>query len=600
MTTSDDFGSVCDPEHIERLQKNLEKVDELSKRLIEVMSNKRAHNAALDGPNQDLFARAATAYWAGAVQNPAKLLEQQVEFWGKSVMNFAEAQQVLAQEPEKEAQPKSADRRFSNPMWQSNPYFNFIKQQYQTNADAIRQSVSEVVELEGTDKQRLSYFADQIVDMMAPTNFLATNPDALEKAVETEGQSLIDGLENLVADLEANNGELIVKLADESAFELGENIATSEGEVVYRNRMMELIQYSPTTETVHETPIVLFPPWINKFYILDLKAQNSLIKWVVEQGYTLFVVSWINPDESYADVGMEDYIQDGFLTAIDVVKKICNVKQVNAVGYCIAGTTLSLTLSLMKQRGDTSVKSATFFTALTDFGDQGEFTPFLQNDFIDGIEAEVTEVGLLRSYIMARTFSFLRSNDLVYGPAIRSYMMGQTPPAFDLLYWNGDGANLPAKMAVQYLRGLCQRNEFAGDGFELMGHKLRLSDVDVPLMSITCETDHIAAWKACYRGVQQMGSRSKSFIVSESGHIAGIVNPPSKKKYGHYTNKNLKQDADGWFADAEFNEGSWWPRWQSWLKKRSGKQVEARQPGDSDHTPLAPAPGTYVRVSARR
>ena len=506
----------------------------------------------------------------------------------------------MAQEPEKEAQPKSADRRFSNPMWQSNPYFNFIKQQYQTNADAIRQSVSEVVELEGTDKQRLSYFADQIVDMMAPTNFLATNPDALEKAVETEGQSLIDGLENLVADLEANNGELIVKLADESAFELGENIATSEGEVVYRNRMMELIQYSPTTETVHETPIVLFPPWINKFYILDLKAQNSLIKWVVEQGYTLFVVSWINPDESYADVGMEDYIQDGFLTAIDVVKKICNVNQVNAVGYCIAGTTLSLTLSLMKQRGDTSVKSATFFTALTDFGDQGEFTPFLQNDFIDGIEAEVTEVGLLRSYIMARTFSFLRSNDLVYGPAIRSYMMGQTPPAFDLLYWNGDGANLPAKMAVQYLRGLCQRNEFAGDGFELMGHKLRLSDVDVPLMSITCETDHIAAWKACYRGVQQMGSRSKSFIVSESGHIAGIVNPPSKKKYGHYTNKNLKQDADGWFADAEFNEGSWWPRWQSWLKKRSGKQVEARQPGDSDHTPLAPAPGTYVRVSARR
>ncbi|NIZ60047.1 class I poly(R)-hydroxyalkanoic acid synthase [Sedimentitalea sp. CY04] len=600
MTTSDDFGYVCDSEHIEKLQKNMEKVDQLSKRLIEVMSNKRAHNAALDGPNQDLFARAATAYWAGAVQNPAKLLEQQVEFWGKSVMNFAEAQQVLAQEAAEEPKANSTDRRFSNPMWQSNPYFHFIKQQYQTNAESIRKSVAEVGELEATDKKRLSYFADQIVDMMAPTNFLATNPDALEKAVETDGQSLIDGLKNLVADLEANNGELIVKLADESAFELGENIATSEGEVVYRNRMMEVIQYSPTTETVHETPIVLFPPWINKFYILDLKAQNSLIKWVVEQGYTLFVVSWINPDESYADVGMEDYVQDGFLTAIDVVKKICKVKQVNAVGYCIAGTTLSLTLALMKQRGDTSVKSATFFTALTDFGDQGEFTPFLQNDFIDGIEAEVNEVGLLRSYIMARTFSFLRSNDLVYGPAIRSYMMGQTPPAFDLLYWNGDGANLPGKMAVQYLRGLCQRNEFAGEGFELMGHKLRLSDVEVPLMSITCETDHIAAWKACYRGVQQMGSRSKSFIVSESGHIAGIVNPPSKKKYGHYTNKNLKQDADGWFADAEFNEGSWWPRWQSWLKKRSGKQVEARKPGDSDHTPLAPAPGTYVRVSARR
>ncbi|WIY25384.1 class I poly(R)-hydroxyalkanoic acid synthase [Parasedimentitalea psychrophila] len=600
MTTSDKADPMHSSDSIEKLKKNMDQVEVLSQRLIEVMGRKKPHNAALDGPNQDLFARAATAYWAEAAQNPARLLEQQIEFWGKSVMNFAEAQQVSTSESAESAAASPKDRRFANPMWQSNPYFHFIKQQYLTNAAAIRQSVAEVDDLEGIDKTRLGYFADQIVDLMAPTNFLATNPDALEKAVETEGQSLIDGLENLVADLEANNGELIVKLADESAFELGVNIATSEGEVVYRNRMMELIQYSPTTETVHETPIVLFPPWINKFYILDLKAQNSLIKWVVEQGYTLFVVSWVNPDESYADVGIEAYIQEGFLTAFDVVKQICKVSQVNAVGYCIAGTTLSLTLSLLKQRGDTSVKSATFFTALTDFGDQGEFTPFLQDDFIDGIEAEVAEVGLLRSYIMARTFSFLRSNDLVYAPAIRSYMMGQTPPAFDLLYWNGDGANLPAKMAVQYLRGLCQGNEFAGDGFELMGHKLRLSEVDVPLMSITCETDHIAAWKACYQGVQQMGSRSKSFIVSQSGHIAGIINPPSKKKYGHYTNADLKLDAADWFDGAKFNEGSWWPRWQSWLKKRSGKQVAARQPGDSDHPPLAPAPGTYVKLNARR
>ncbi|PCJ05908.1 MAG: class I poly(R)-hydroxyalkanoic acid synthase [Rhodobacteraceae bacterium] len=600
MTTSDDFGSSITPEHIERLKKNMDHVEQLSKRLVEVMAQKKAHNTALNGPNQDLFARAATAYWAEAVQNPARLLEQQVEFWGKSVMNFAEAQQSLAQNSVEVATPKSTDRRFANPMWQNNPYFHFIKQQYLTNADAIRQSVAEISDLEGKDKQRLSYFADQIVEMMAPTNFLATNPDALEKAVETEGQSLVDGLENLVADLEANNGELVVRLADESAFELGRNIATTEGEVVYRNRMMELIQYTPTTKTVFDTPIVLFPPWINKFYILDLKAQNSLIKWVVEQGHTLFVVSWINPDESYAEVGMEDYIQDGYLTAFEEVKQICNVKQVNAVGYCIAGTTLGLTLSLMKQRGDTSVKSATFFTALTDFGEQGDFTPFLQNDFIDGIEEEVMQVGMLRSYITARTFSFLRSNDLVYAPAIRSYMMGQTPPAFDLLYWNGDGANLPAKMAVQYLRGLCQRNEFAGDGFELMGHRLQLSEVDVPLMAITCETDHIARWKDCYRGVQQMGSGSKSFIVSESGHIAGIINPPSKKKYGHYTNVDLTVDADDWFEGAQFHQGSWWPRWQTWLEKRSGKQVAARKPGDSTHPALAPAPGTYVKVSARR
>ncbi len=600
MTTSEGEMGQVNEEHIERIKENLEKVEALSKRLIEVMASKKAHAPALDGPNQELYARAATAYLTDALQNPAKLLEQQIEYWGKSVLNFAEAQQALTTGEVNEDEPKSKDKRFSNPLWDTNPYFRLIRQQYQTNAEAIAQAVSSVEDLEEKDKQRLQYFSQQIIDLMAPTNFLATNPDALEKAVETEGQSLIQGLENLVSDLEANDGELVVKLADDSAFEVGANIATSPGDVVYRNRMMELIQYKPATETVHETPIVLFPPWINKFYILDLKTQNSLIKWVTEQGYTLFVVSWINPDSTYADVGMEDYIQDGFLTAIEKAKQICKVKQVNTVGYCIAGTTLSLTLSLLKQRGDKSVKSATFFTALTDFGDQGEFTPFLQNDFVDGIEDQVAKDGLLRAWILGRTMSFLRSRDLIYTPAIRSYMMGETPPAFDLLYWNGDGSNLPGKMAVEYLRGLCQGNEFVGDGFEMLGHKLHVRDVDVPLMAITCETDHIARWKDCYRGVQQMGSKSKTFVVSESGHIAGIVNPPSKKKYGHYTNPDLKLDAEDWLKDADFHEGSWWPMWGAWLKKRSGKQVPARETGDSEHPSLCPAPGSYVLLRANR
>ncbi len=599
MTTSDVLEPETSPEHLERLKENLEKVEQLSKRLVEVMATKKPHHPGLDAPNHELFARAATSYWASMLENPAKLLEHQIEYWGKSVLNFAEAQQVLAGHTGEDDDDGPQDRRFSNPMWEKNPYFRFIKHQYLTNAEAIRDAVEEAGDLNPVDKQRLSYFADQIIHMMAPTNFLPTNPDALERALETEGQSLIQGLENLVADLEANGGELVVRLADDTAFEIGRNLATTPGEVVYRNRMMELIQYRPTTDTVHETPIVLFPPWINKFYILDLKAQNSLIKWVTEQGYTLFVVSWINPDASYAEVGLEDYIEGGFLTAIDEVKKICKVKQVNAVGYCIAGTTLSLTLSLMKQRGDKSVKSATFFTALTDFGDQGEFTPFLQNDFVDAIEEQIGDDGMLPSYIMARTFSFLRANDLVYGPAIRSYMMGETPPAFDLLYWNGDGANLPGKMAIQYLRGLCQSNDFVNEGFEILGHKLHVRDVDVPLMAVTCETDHIARWKDCYRGVQQMGARSKTFIVSQSGHIAGIVNPPSRNKYGHYTNEDLKVDAAAWMDGAKFHEGSWWPRWEAWLKKRSGKQVPAREPGDSSHPPLVAAPGDYVRKVAR-
>ena len=584
----------------ERMEENLRKVEALGARLSQIMVGRDTHQASLDGPNQELFAKAAASYWTEAVQNPAKMIEQQVSYWSKSVGHFMEAQQALAKG--KLAAPEDTspeDRRFANPLWKSHPYFNFVKQQYQINAEALGQAVDHVADLAPHEKKRLQYFSRQIIDMMSPTNFLATNPDALERAVATEGESLIRGLENLIADLEANNGELIVRLADESAFELGRNIATSPGKVVYRNKLFELIQYSPSTEEVDATPIVIFPPWINKFYILDLKAQNSLVKWIVDQGYTLFMVSWVNPDQSHRDIGMGDYIEDGFLTAIREIKEITAQEQVHAVGYCIAGTTLSLTLSLMKQRGDTSVKSATFFTALTDFSDQGEFQPFLTDDFIDGIEAETKDKGILPSVIMARTFSFLRSNDLVYGPAIKSYMLGDTPPAFDLLYWNGDGANLPQRMAMEYLRGLCQQNKLVEGGFELLGHRLKLEDIDVPLIAIGCETDHIAPWKDSYRGVRMMGSEDKTFVMTQSGHIAGIVNPPSKGKYGHYTNDNLSLDHEDWLEGAKFHEGSWWPRWGAWLENRSDGKVDARIPGEKGRDTLGDAPGTYVVRKAR-
>ena len=597
MTTNDNAAG----ENLERLNENLAQVERLSQRLVEVMGRHKPLRKDLNAPNQEVFANAATAYWTEMMNNPGKVLEQQLDFWAKSVKHFVDAQHLIAQgRIEAPEDPTPQDRRFKNPLWQSNPYFNFIKQQYLLNSRAIADAVDGLDGLDDLEKHRIEYFSQQIIDMMSPTNFLGTNPDALEKAVETEGLSLIKGLENMIADLESNNGELIVTLADENAFEIGRNIATTPGKVVFRNHMFELLQYSPTTETVHEVPLIIFPPWINKYYILDLKEQNSMIKWAVDQGYTVFIVSWINPDRSYANIGMEEYINDGFMVAFDEVKKLTKQKQVNAVGYCIAGTTLHLTLSLMKKRKDKSVKSATFFTCLTDFADQGEFTPFLQNDFIDGIDDEINEEGILRSFIMQRTFSFLRSNDLIYGPAIKSYMMGEAPPAFDLLYWNGDGSGLPGKMAHQYLRRLCQDNQFVNEGVELCGETLHISDVDVPVISITCETDHIARWKDCYRGFQQTKSKNKTFVVSESGHIAGIVNPPSKKKYGHYTNSDLSVDSDTWMKGADYNEGSWWPLWDTWLSSRSGKQIAAREPGDSEHPVLCDAPGTYVAVKATR
>lgn len=595
MTTNDlgDVSGIIDPaQSLQKLEANLSHLDTLTKRLTAVMAHKREVPASLQGPSQDLYTKAAGAYLTEMVQNPAKIWEQQIGFWGKTVKHYIEATQVLAQGKlvaPPDATPK--DRRFSNPLWDTHPYFNFVKQQYLMNAEALTTAVAGLDGLDAHEKTRLAYFSRQIVDMLAPTNFLGTNPDALERAVATEGQSLIDGLENLIGDLERNQGEMVVTLSDKAAFKVGENLGMTPGQVVFRGELFELIQYTPTTETVHETPLVIFPPWINKFYILDLKPQNSLIKWIVDQGFTLFVVSWVNPGPRYRDTTMTDYVEQGYLTAFEQIKTICNVPQVNAVGYCIAGTTLSLTLALLAKRGENPVKAATLFTTLTDFSEPGEVGVFLDNDFVDGIEAESMAKGVLDSFYMSRTFSYLRSNDLIYQPAIKSYMMGQTPPAFDLLYWNGDGTNLPATMAVQYLRGLCQNDQFATSGFEIAGQKVRLSDIQTPICAIACETDHIAPWKFSYRGVQQMGSKDKTFILSESGHIAGIVNPPTKNKYGHWTNPDLTLPAAEWQSTGDKNAASWWPRWGAWLGARSGGQVAARQPVD---TGLGAAPGTYV------
>ncbi|CAM3195648.1 polyhydroxyalkanoate synthase [Paracoccus aminovorans] len=579
----------------EQLATNIERIESLTQRLISALSQRKPHSPGVEMPGPDLFATATSAWMKLLAEQPERVIGQQVSYWGETLRHFAEAQAALARGtlvPPSDEGPR--DRRFSNPLWEAHPFFNFIKRQYQINAQALREAAS-ALDLPGmTDRRRIEWFTRQMIDMMAPTNFLATNPDALEKALATEGESLVRGLENLVRDVEQNSGELIVSLADREAFRVGENIGTTQGTVVARTPLYELIQYKPTTESVHEIPLVIFPPWINKFYILDLKPQNSLIKWIVDQGYTLFVVAWKNPDPGYGDTGMENYVS-AYLEVMDRVLDLTDQKKLNVVGYCIAGTTLALTLSLLKQRGDDRVNSATFFTTLTDFAEQGEFTAYLQDDFVSGIEEEASRTGVLSAQLMTRTFSFLRANDLVWGPAIRSYMLGETPPAFDLLFWNGDGTNLPGRMAVEYLRGLCQQNRFVREGFDLMGHRLHVSEVEVPLCAIACETDHIAPWRDSWRGVAQMGSADKRFILSESGHIAGIINPPSKKKYGHYTSDaGFEQGEQAWRDKAQYHEGSWWGRWRDWLARHAGGMVEARDPGEG----FGPAPGVYVHERA--
>ncbi|MBI1173254.1 class I poly(R)-hydroxyalkanoic acid synthase [bacterium] len=590
MTTEDNDAAA----KLTRLTDNLSRIEALSARLVQAIASRKPHDAALDGPSQEVYMKAASAYLAGMMQNPAKIVESQVSYWSKTLKYYVEAQQAMLKGEPPPAAPAPKDRRFANPIWDTNPAFNYLKQQYLLNAELVQNALGDMDSLESDDRKRVEFFTRQIVDMLSPTNFLGTNPDALEKAVATDGESLVQGLENLVRDIEMNNGNPGVTLADPQAFTVGVNIATTPGSVVFRNHLFELIQYTPVTATTYKTPLLIFPPWINKFYVMDMKPTNSLIRWIVEQGFTLFVVSWVNPDGSYADTTMDDYIREGFLTAMAETRRATGEDKINCVGYCIAGTTLGLTLAHLKKAGDPTVNCATFFTTLTDFSDSGEVGVFLANDFVDGIERQSKSDGILSKAFMSRTFSFLRSNDLIYQPAIKSYMMGEPPPAFDLLFWNGDGTNLPAKMAMEYLRGLCQDDGFAQGTFKVFGNPVRLSDVSVPLCAIACETDHIAHWKGSFNGIKHMGSKDKTFILSQSGHIAGIINPPSKGKYGHYTNDAPMATPEEWLEGATFNAGSWWPRWGAWLAKRSGPQVPAREPGSGPLPVLCPAPGTYV------
>lgn len=577
-----------------QIAENVERIEMLSQRLMAALAHRQMPNPAVEGPGPELYVSAANAWVKMLAEHPARIIEQQVNFWGETLKQYAKASQMLVRgklEAPEDDGPK--DRRFTNPLWQTHPFFNYVKRQYQINADAMRTATSELDMPDAVAKRRLDWLIGQVIDMMAPTNFLATNPDALEKALETEGESLVKGLENLVRDVEQNGGEFLVSLADRDAFTVGENIGTAPGRVVHRAKLFELIQYEPTTEQVHTTPIIIFPPWINKFYILDLKPENSLIRWVVGQGHSLFVVSWKNPDASFADVGMGDYVA-AYIEAMDRVLELTGQKKLNAVGYCIGGTTLTATLGVLKKRGDDRVNSATFFTTLTDFSDLGEFTTFLQDDFLSGIEEEVARKGVFGAALMSRTMSFLRANDLVWSPAIRNYMMGEKPPAFDLLFWNGDSTNLPGRMTLEYLDGLCRRNGLAGDGFAVLGEMVTLADVTVPVCSVACETDHIAPWADCWRGLQKMGSDDKRFILSESGHIAGIINPPSKKKYGHYLGSGFDGDAQDWKAGSQYHPGSWWPVWGKWLAESAGPMVPARHPSDD----LDPAPGKYVHERA--
>ncbi|MEM9850944.1 MAG: alpha/beta fold hydrolase, partial [Pseudomonadota bacterium] len=489
----------------EELQENLQEINDLTQRMLSALAHQKPHSPALESPDYQFYTKAAAAYFAEMMSNPGRIMQAQVGFWTESLKNWSEIQQNIAQGEDMQANPPSRDKRFQNPAWSENPFFALVKRQYDLGSRTIDEITKDMAHLPDREREKVHFFAKQIVDFFSPTNFFATNPDALEKARETNGRSLVEGLRNFVEDLEHNRQGLAVTLADPDAFQVGKDIATTDGAVVWQNRMFQLIQYAPTTQKVYKKPLLIVPPWINKFYILDLRPENSLIKYCVDQGHTVFVMSWVNPDETYKDAGMDTYLSEGVLTALEQVLDITGEKDLNVTAYCIGGTMLACALAYLTAKGeDAKVSKATFFTTMTDFDEPGELGNFLEPGFLKGIVRQVEDVGFLESYFMSRTFSFLRSRDLVYAPAVRNYMMGEKPPAFDLLQWNSDSTNLPGRMAVEYLDRLYVKNELAKGEFELLGEKLRLATIKVPSYVISTIQDHIAPWRSTFRGLSKL------------------------------------------------------------------------------------------------
>ena len=573
----------------DELKKNLEKVDVLTKRLVFIIASK-SKKQQITQPNQDLYYKAAAKYFSEILSNPTKLIENQVKYYKSSLETWSDVQRYFLKQENNNSQKN--DKRFKSVTWEENPYFKMIKQQYLTSSDIIQETITGIEGLSHPEQKQITFFTKQMLEFFSPTNFLMTNPDALQEAMETKGQSLVNGLENLVDDLEKNDGEFNVSLTDETAFEIGKNIANAEGSVIYENKLYQLIYYKPTQEISHQIPILIIPPWINKFYILDLKPENSFIKILLSKGIPVFLMSWVNPDSSHSEIGYDDYLKDGLLDAIEQTRRFYSVDLINSIGYCIGGTLLATGLSYLNTRKLEYIKSASFFTTLTDFEDPGDLSIFVSDEYLNTIKDQIDDIGFMDGDFLSQTFSFLRSNDLIYGPAVKSYLMGKKPPPFDLLYWNSDSTNLPGKMALEYLEKFYKNNDFSRGKLEVLGEKVNLEQISQPIIAIGTFNDHIAPWKSSFNGLSKT-SGEKVFILAGSGHIAGIINPEHSNKYGYWMNNENYSTPEKWFNSSINKNGSWWNEWYEWKKQfLAEKIISTKMIGITE---IEPAPGRYVK-----
>ncbi len=534
------------------------------------------------------------------LESPDKLIDAQLGLW-KDYMELwhSAALKMFNGTGGPGIQADPTDRRFKDDAWRDNQVFDFIKQSYLLTSRWMQSTVGSVEGLDTKTKRKVDFFTKQYVDALAPTNFAMTNPEVLRTVAETKGENLVKGLERLLADLEKGKGRLRVSMTDETAFQVGGNVAATPGKVVFQNRMFQLIQYTPTTAEVHEVPIVIMPPWINKFYILDLRERNSLVKWLTDQGYTTFMVSWVNPDETMAETSFEDYMLEGAIAAKDAVLAATGSKKTHMVGYCIGGTLLASTLAYLKAKGDDTVASATYFVTMLDFKEAGDLGVFIDEEQVKGLEKRMDEAGgFLDAADMATTFNLLRSNDLIWSFVISNYLLGKEPFPFDLLYWNSDSTRMPKAMHSFYLRNMyLENNMIKPGGIKLDGVPIDLSTVNVPAYMISAREDHIAPWTSTYAGTKLLGGNIR-FVLSGSGHIAGVVNPPSANKYNYWTNDKKAKTPEDWLKSAKEHAGSWWTDWDAWLAPQSGAKVQARPPGKGKLKAIEDAPGSYVKARA--
>ena len=535
-------------------------------------------------------------YWLSDPQRAAELQNR----LGKSYLElWAVAAKRLAGEPAADAvTPAPGDKRFSDPAWTSNQFFDFLKQLYLLTSQWADKLVADAADLDSHTRQKAEFYVRQIVNALAPTNFVLTNPELLRETFSSNADNLVRGMRMLAEDIEAGGGELKIRQSDPSTFEVGRNLAVTPGKVVFQNELMQLIQYEPTTETVLKRPLLIVPPWINKFYVLDLAPEKSFIKWCVDQGLTVFCISWVNPDERLAQKSFEDYVREGPIAALDAIKDAIGEDKVHAIGYCVGGTLLAVTLASMAARNDERIVSATLFAAQVDFTHAGDLKVFVDEEQVAFIEKKMAEHGYLEGSAMAGVFNMLRSNDLIWPYVINNYLKGKAPFPFDLLYWNSDATRMPAANHSFYLRNCYLDNKLSKGKMVLGNALIDLKAIKIPIYNLATREDHIAPAKSVMVGSKCFGGDVR-FVVAGSGHIAGVINPPAKRKYQYWTGpKPRNADINGWLARAKEHAGSWWPDWLLWITRQSPTEVPARIPGAGALKVIEDAPGSYVKVKS--